>query len=272
MIRQLSEADRQQAMAFVGGQPAENLFIIGDIDAYGFSDPIQTLWGDFREDGTMRGILLRYTDNYIVWAPGEFDAEGFAGIFDADRSSRFLSGIEEVVRKVEPHLHAKPANPRVLYYAKCETAGALPDIPPEHVVRKAVPGDAAALIDQMYAIPEFADGDYSVEHKRRTLSDGTARAYLIERNGAIISSASSTAENPLSAMIVGVGTVPGHEKQGLATFCMSALCRELLEEGKMLCLFYDNPAAGSIYKRIGFKDIGKWCMWTFASEKTAAEA
>lgn len=271
MIRQLNEADRQTTMTFVGAQPAENLFIIGDIEAYGFDHPIQTLWGDFREDGTMRGVLLKYTNNYIVWAPDEFDAAGFAAIFNADRTLRFLSGIESVVRKVEPYLASNPDNPRILHYAKCETAEYLPDIPEGTIVRKAVPDDAAALIGQMEAIPEF-DGEYSIDHKRLTLTDGTARAWLIEQGGSIISSASSTAENTLSAMIVGVGTIPEYQKRGLATHCMSVLCRELLEEGKMLCLFYDNPAAGSIYKRIGFQDIGRWCMWTYDRERVLAES
>lgn len=271
MIRQLLEADRQETMTFVGVQPAENLFIIGDIEAYGFDDPIQTLWGDFGDDGVMRGVLLKYTDNYIVWAPGDFDAAGFAGIINADSSFRFLSGIEPIVRRMEPYLNRKPDNPRVLHYAKCETGTELPAIPQEITVRKAVPDDAAAMIDQMYAIPEFAAGEYSVAHKRRTLEEGTARAYLIEGDGRIISSASSTAENSLSAMIVGVGTIPGYQQQGLASHCMSELCRELLEEGKMLCLFYDNPAAGRIYKRIGFRDIGKWCMWAYERERVSAE-
>jgi predicted GNAT family acetyltransferase len=41
---------------------------------------------------------------------------------------------------------------------------------------------------------------------------------------------------------------------------MNALCLDVLAEGKTLCLFYDNPKAGSIYKRLGFKDIGFWSM------------
>jgi predicted GNAT family acetyltransferase len=115
----------------------------------------------------------------------------------------------------------------------------------------------------MKAIPEFAAGDYSVENKRVSLEKGLARACFIKENGVIISSASSTAENSQSAMIVGVGTLPKYQKNGLASYCMSKLCEELLAEGKMLCLFYDNPTAGSIYKRMGFVDIGKWCMWKF---------
>ncbi|WP_438315604.1 GNAT family N-acetyltransferase [Sporosarcina sp. FA9] len=263
MIRILVEKDHKQTMDFVSVMPAENLFIIGDIEAYGFTNTIQKLWGDFTKDGEMRGVLLKYDSNFIVYAPGEFDAKGFADIINRDETYEFISGIEQIVLKLEPYLTIKPSNPRVLYYAKCEHANELQEVPAQIEVKKSTPDDAGRIIDQMYGIPEFATSTFSVERKRETLSNGSARTYFIEEAGRIISSASSTAENSQSAMIVGVGTLSGYEKKGFASFCMSVLCAELLSEGKMLCLFYDNPAAGSIYKRMGFVDIGKWCMWSF---------
>jgi predicted GNAT family acetyltransferase len=33
-----------------------------------------------------------------------------------------------------------------------------------------------------------------------------------------------------------------------------------IKKDKYLCLFYDNPKAGNIYKRLGFKDVDKWVM------------
>jgi uncharacterized protein len=206
--------------------------------------------------------LLKYAGNFIMYAPGEYDAKGFAEIINHDENYEFISGIEHIVRKLEPYLTVKPSNPRVLYYAKCEQANDLQQVPLHIEVEKAIPDDAGRIIEQMYGISEFAASTFSVENKRETLSNGSARTYFIENEGRIISSASSTAENSQSAMIVGVGTLPGYEKKGLS-LCMSVLCEELLDEGKMLCLFYDNQAAGSIYKRIGFVDIGKWCMWSF---------
>lgn len=263
MIRKLIEADRQITMDFVGQKPAENVFIIGDIEGHGFHSNIQTLWGDFNEKGDLRGVLLKYDQNFIVYAPAAFDAEGFANIINKDLSFSYLSGIEEMVNQLAPYIKTQPKKPRVLYYAKCETVEHLPAIPADVNLEKAQADDARAIIAQMKAIPEFSEGNYSVENKRESLEKGLARAYLIKNNGVIVSSASSTAENSQSAMIVGVGTLPDYQKKGLATYCMSKLCRELLEENKMLCLFYDNPAAGAIYKRIGFVDIGKWCMWTY---------
>ncbi|MFS0574682.1 GNAT family N-acetyltransferase [Sporosarcina sp. 179-K 3D1 HS] len=263
MIRKLTETDRQAAMDFVSEKPAENLFIIGDIEMYGFDNPIQTLWGDFTESGMLRGILLKFTDNFIVYAPDEFDAKGLADIMNRDRDFKFLSGIEAIIRQVEPYLNEKPAEPRVLHYAKCERADQLQKVPDSIEVKRAVPEDAERIVEQLQGIPEFATSTLNVERNRETLRNGSGRTWYIEEGGKIISSASSTAENSQSAMIVGVGTLPEHQKKGLASYCMSVLCKELLSEGKMLCLFYDNPDAGVIYKRIGFVDIGKWCMWTF---------
>jgi uncharacterized protein len=67
----------------------------------------------------------------------------------------------------------------------------------------------------------------------------------------------------MSAMIVAVCTHSDYKKKGYATECMTKLCRDVLDEGKELCLFYDNPEAGRIYKHIGFVDIGFWMMYKF---------
>ena len=87
-----------------------------------------------------------------------------------------------------------------------------------------------------------------------------ARTFYLEVDGKIISTASTTAENSLSAMVVGVASLSDYRGQGLATRTMTALCQQLLAEGRTLCLFYDNPKAGEIYKRLGFRDIGMWRM------------
>lgn len=71
----------------------------------------------------------------------------------------------------------------------------------------------------------------------------------------------TSAENSLSAMITGVVTIPGYRRLGLATRLLVRLCGELLAEGKRPCLLYDNPEAGTIYRRLGFTEVGTWVMF-----------
>jgi predicted GNAT family acetyltransferase len=95
------------------------------------------------------------------------------------------------------------------------------------------------------------------------LSDGSGRTFCAKFGGKIAAAASTTAETKTAAMVVSVMTHPDYRRGGYATSCVYRLCRELLSEGKGLCLFYDNPAAGSIYRKLGFEDIGKWITMLF---------
>jgi predicted GNAT family acetyltransferase len=62
-------------------------------------------------------------------------------------------------------------------------------------------------------------------------------------------------------MVVGVGTLPSERKKGLAGSLVAKLCEDFLNEGKQfLCLFYDNPEAGSIYRKIGFTELGNYIL------------
>ena len=63
-------------------------------------------------------------------------------------------------------------------------------------------------------IPEFRDSVIRVEEKQRVLSGGV-QAYFIMKDGKMVSTASTAAENSLSAMIVGVATLENYKKKAM---------------------------------------------------------
>ncbi len=262
MIRQLTEQDHDCCQTLIQKRPAENLFIIGDIEAFGYEQDFQKIWGDFDDKGNLRGILLKYRENFIPFSLGEFDAKGFADIINSHDDFQILSGLKEITTQVEPYVKREVKSIRHMHYAKCDSTDSLTG-PVSSQVKKAAIDDLPRLIDLLKSIPEFSDAEFSVEKRRHSYEKGVSRSYVIEEDGVFVSSASTTAENSMSAMIVAVCTHPDYKKRGFASQCMTKLCREVLEEGKELCLFYDNPEAGKIYKRIGFKDIGYWSMYKF---------
>ena len=68
-------------------------------------------------------------------------------------------------------------------------------------------------------------------------------------------------ENSVSAMVVGVATLPGWRGRGFARACVHAAAAHSFAAGRRyLCLFYDNPAAGRIYHALGFADVGRFGM------------
>ncbi|MDD4647740.1 MAG: GNAT family N-acetyltransferase, partial [Sphaerochaeta sp.] len=57
---------------------------------------------------------------------------------------------------------------------------------------------------------------------------------------------------------------PAYRQRGYASMVMNHLCEQGFERGlSFLCLFYDNPAAGAMYHRLGFETIGRWAMMKF---------
>ncbi|WP_117149583.1 MULTISPECIES: GNAT family N-acetyltransferase [Paraliobacillus] len=260
MIRQLTEQDDAVTQALIQQKPAENLFIIGDIEAFGYAQDFQKVWGDFDEYNQLRAVLLKYEKNYIPYAQGAFDAKGFADIINADQNAPLLSGLKEITAQIEPHLQITYKIKRELYYAKCTNDASLSKMDTSEV-KEITYNEIDELGGFLIRVPEFDELVYDPEAKRRNLDKGVTRGYYIERSNKMVSSASTAAENSSSAMIVAVATDPSYKQQGLATACLTRLCQDLLAEGKQLCLFYDNPDAGKIYKRLGFQDIGYWMMY-----------
>ena len=263
LLRRLTQHDHEVCLRLLKTKPAENLFIIGDIEVYGYEQTFQKLWGEFNERGELIAVLLKFEENYIPFAIESFNARGFAEIMSNDSSFKMMSGLKEITEQIEPYLIQPYKRKRQLYYAKCTKLNVNEHSVDLSTVLQAHPNDAEALVELLNSVPEFSGSTMTLERKRRELKDRSSRSFFIKEGSKIVSTASTAAENSMSAMVVGVATLENYKKKGFATKCMLKLCNELLEEGKELCLFYDNTEAGAIYKRIGFEDIGFWMMYTY---------
>lgn len=258
MIRKLTQMDNDQLMEYLKEEKAFNLFIIGDIENFGYDSDFQEIWAEFDENNEINGVLLRYQHFYIPYSKGKFDVKGFVDIINSDKNLEVMSGKQEVIEKLDGFMEFSKKKEQ--YFAELiddsllDMNGDLPEI------RKANIEDVDAILELRECIEEFDITPSSRASFKQTTLTGTGRTYFVEMDGRVVACASTTAENSESAMIIGVCTHPEYRKKGYATKCMIVLCKEILDEGRTLCLFYDNPKAGKIYKQIGFNDIGKWRM------------
>lgn len=260
MIKKLTSSEHEQVMEFLMDEPSLNLFIIGDIESFGYESDFQDLWGDFAQNGELRGVLLRYYHSYIPYGKEEFDLNGFIEILKKDPDFK-LSGIEKIVGKFEEAMEENLGKKQVTYFCECTKGQFYGESANLSSVKKAGINDIDRILKLREGIQEFVPNPHAKEMMAKAMEIGKARTYFIDVEGEMVASASTTAENSFSAMIVGVCTSVEHRKQGYASRVMEKLMADVLEEGKTLCLFYDNPEAGRIYKRLGFKDIGKWTMY-----------
>ena len=144
------------------------------------------------------------------------------------------------------------------YFSKLSSCEELVKLDSHYIIERPSVEDAEEIYSLRSQIEEFNDFKTTLEDVRELLSGEMGRYFVIRQHGNIVSCAATTAENSMSAMVVSVMTHPEYRKKGFAGACVYKICVELLGEGKGLCLFYDNLKAGSIYIKLGFKEIGQW--------------
>lgn len=264
MLRLAEEKDRAMLLDYLGREPEFNLFIIGDILQYGVRAEEMEIYVEARR-GAVDAVLMRFRKSFIpcTYDP-RADLSGFAGRINttlATPGDWFVSGKKATLDRVEPLLQRKPAVSHDQIFSVCRELNA--DARPAQLgaVTLAVPADADAILD----VQELAFGTQRDRTRlAKDIADGEQVAIVRDAaSGTIVSAAIAAAESDTAAMIVGVATHTAHRGKGYASACVWRLVSDLRARGKSACLFFHNPAAGSIYRRLGFVDIGFWKMLKF---------
>ena len=257
MIIKLNEGLRTSLYEFIKKEAEINLFIIGDVELFGFDKDFQEVWAQLDRDMSYRAVLLRYKTHFVFYAPStEYNAFGFSDIIKSYDDRFDLSGKREILSALLEKLECKKI--REQYFSKLSSKEELRKLDSHYIMESPSVKDAEEIYSLRGQIVEFNDFKTTIENTREVLKGEMGRYFVIRLEGKIVSAASTTAENSMSAMVVSVMTHPEYRKRGLAGACVQKICEELLGEGKGLCLFYDNPRAGSVYRKLGFKEIGQW--------------
>lgn len=117
-----------------------------------------------------------------------------------------------------------------------------------------------ATMDDLDALTDFyANADY-MSRTRQSIEQPLRRTriWLAKEKGKVVSAALTNAETDDLAMIGGVYTEPDARGRGLSQVVCSALCQDLLSAQKRPVLYWETPAAGAVYRKLGFQAVGHW--------------
>ncbi|MEZ0537566.1 GNAT family N-acetyltransferase [Caldicellulosiruptoraceae bacterium PP1] len=262
MIRLLDNSDKENILKFLSKEKELNLFIIGDILNFGFDKPFQKVWAEFDQEDNIIAVLLKHHNNFIFYSRENYNCDAFCEIISKEKFKVF-SGEKSIIENIKCRF--KFLNENLNIFCKLDKNDYIPikndNVSLVKVMSKEnIEYNILEEIALMYqSIDEFLN-PASFEQLKADIESGSSRIFYIEEDGIIVSTARTGAENDGLAMVLSVATMEGYREKGYATACIAKLCSDLLKEGKTLCLFYDNPNAGRIYKKIGFKQIGFWVM------------
>jgi predicted GNAT family acetyltransferase len=257
-IRQLDQEDADELLDLLYRDPYYNLFMIGNLENMGLDHPDLDYWGSFRE-GKLAGALMRYRVFWNLYDAGGTDLRAFAWLMDRREDVQALHGHDKLIARFAKLLRDyEVREERRLHF--CHLPELRPVLISSHSVRRAALADLPALAAFYSDAEEMTRDEQAV---RRDLEQG--RIFVATAEGRIVSAALTNAETRNLAMIGGVYTRLDSRYQGYASACMVAICQDLAADGKEACLFYDDPVAEGIYRRLGFKKVGHWRLLLLTS-------
>lgn len=259
MIRKLTEQDRFSVLEYLYKEEDYNIFIIGDIEQFGFDEPFQHIYGEM-EGASYLSVLLIYRENIVYYSDQTMFNTDYLSIINQYQYD-YVNGKTELIHLLFPHLSGFLQQD--MYFLHANTLKPLVDGSQYRIKEITTEEECGLLYDLLCEIDEFSISNQNrssyIDNRMTSLNMGYT--FYIEENGNMVSTVTTTAETSKNAMVVAVATHPKARNKGYATALMQHLMQFYFEEKhKSLCLFYDNPNAGAIYKRLGFKDLGHWSM------------
>ena len=259
MIRLLSEADRDMTVTFLAMAPHYNLYMLGNLEKLGFAHEFCEFWGDVTqtEQGErVYAVLNRYMTGWTIYGSAEADWSGLGAILDqhpagASRLQDNPGGIASFLPYLQRYRQEKVEVEEVMVL---EPADFRPIAAPDGVrIRRGTLDDLAGLIEFYQEAEQMSRSPAAVE---RPLRD--TRLWLAEAAGKIVATALTNAETSNLAMIGGVYTPLMARGLGLSQAVCSALCADLMADQKQPVLYWGTPAAGAVYRKLGFSATGQW--------------
>lgn len=251
----LDDENKEELIEFLNRDPYTNLFLIGDLFAFGFNDSIQRYYG-FYEGGRLECVLFRFRDDSLH-VYGNITEE----VFDAIET---LVETESFPRIFMGESTWKQVGDRLDHLIDINHVSILSAYNPKDIkldsgrARVLTEDDAQASVQLLNK--HFGGKPIPVERYRDELISGERVSYGIKVDGRLVSIASYVAKTNDAAMIIGVCTDDDHPKKGYASEIVKLMSDDLYEQGRKGVLFYTNPSAARIYERLGYEPYAHYHM------------
>ncbi len=171
-----------------------------------------------------------------------------------------LESCERLASLYAQHTDAKPEVLTELLLFRLDELAI--DPPAVGTMRKAEASDTELILDWSHRFEVDAGlAPASAKPAVRSVSLEEGRIFLWMVDGAPVAMAASARETRHGVSVNGVFTPRDLRGRGHATALVSSLSQSLLDGGKDFCCLYTdlaNPTSNSIYRKIGYREIGRY--------------
>lgn len=254
MIIQCDASHRQALLALLEEEALLNLFLLSDIENYGFAKPFQTVW--METDPAAPAVYVHFYDNLALYArsPRHLNA-AFVQKVVQQRGIHCVMGKLGLLRPLR--LAGFTLNSKVMCALQKP-----PPIAEDGRILVAGSADVADIHAFLNSIPEFAGMYTSRSMIADRIATGSGTHLIVRQGGRIICHGNTAAFSSGAVMTGGVATAPAHRRQGHAHRVMMQLCRIIRGQGKVPCTLCSPYFYKAYYRKTGFTFVGDWGMIT----------
>lgn len=254
----MDNTHHQEVISFFGQEINKFYFIISDLVRNNYAGKNCRVYGEF-ENNKLQSILLNNNNNLTYYSRTDRDIDVYKDIIKGLRFKK-ISGPTELVEKIIPYVKVESDSLSYMGYVnKIVLNRSYPSLPIGFIKTDE---EIGMYYDLLMAADEYIgvlpdDKEVYIDEQRNDMNINSRTAYLMVDNK-MVSACSTIAEHDKSAIVVGVVTSPNYRNKGYGSEVLIGLFESLLKEGKYPYLFYNNPVAGSVYKKIGMEEVCEW--------------
>ena len=256
-LKKLSATNHEDVVKLFGEDKVHYNFLIDGLIKNNYEGSFN-VFGEY-QDNLLVSILINNYNNISYFSQSDRDISIYLELLK-DLEYTKLSGPSSLMQKFLPYVNPK-AN--TLSYL-----GIVKNIYTPRKLKKPIKiiktqNEIGMQNDLLLSTNEFTESlpkekaEY-IQNEYKRLKETSDRTVYLEMDGEMVSSCATIAEDLNSAIVIGVVTNPHYRNKGYGTEVLIGLFQMLIEEGKYPYLFYNNPAARSVYKRIGMTEVCEW--------------
>ena len=249
MIDQVCQADdRDYLLALLENEPVSNIFMLADIDLYGFDHDFQRIWRS--PEGQAEAVYLLFYDNLSLWArsPGDIDRDFVLQIVSHYPVCCIMGKYDSVapLHLLFPDLTMSRKNMCALHQ------------PVKKVVSQdltvAGPADVEAIFRFLSTFPQLR-ALYTSQQMIADRIDRRDGIHLILREGEeILAHGNTTASTDRAIMVGGIGAKSLADAEAIT----ARLCQGIQAEDKIPCTLCTDQAFEELFKPLGFSIESQW--------------
>lgn len=259
MLIEVNDSNLAILYEYIKKGKERNIYFFSDIEAFGLHNDFQKVWY-LEENGVITAAFLKYYDNFLIYSQKQDYDRAYAEKLIED------NGIKNTNMSYEDYMYLKDffASSLIHICTMCAMDKEIIDVDSSDIKRATIE-DARKIVASISTIEEFAsfssgDKEDMIARKVRGIKTDFQRTFYIEKDGEIISHAATSCMSNDAAILAGVFTLKEYRNQGYAKRVVGTLCNSLISENKTPLLYFNNPIAGEMYHKLGFKDVDHWVI------------